>query len=181
MAPCKILAKIYGLIDKSVFDTILKTWRKTEIPPSPSKNAERIMLIEICFIWIVDIKAIPFVISKIPVRSGDTKEVGIVISLNAGEIIKVNAFNRRLALNIDIITENITTKPPIIIIVEVAFEMLAPITSPKLENETFLDFEEYVLYFSVSIFKEALRFQNLNKNPTVRHARICVINSIKPM
>lgn len=138
--PCKILPNIYGFIDKSVFEVILSTCNKTEIPPNPSKNAENKIFIESIFIWIFEINEIPFVISKIPVKNGVIKFVGICNKLNDGITIFDNIPNTLLVFNIEIITENNTTKPPIKSIVEVAFFMLVAITSPKLENVTVFDF-----------------------------------------
>ena len=108
---------MYGFIDKSFFETMLYTCKNIEIPPNPSKNEVNIILIEIAFICIFDINAIPLVISIIPVINGATKVGGIPMALRHGEIKETSIFKNLLALNIDIITEKRTTKPPIIIIV----------------------------------------------------------------
>ena len=96
---------------------MLRTCRKTDKPPMPSKNDARIILIETAFIWILEIKEIPFVISIIPVSRGAINSVGIFKNLKHGIQKIFNIFIKWLALNIEIITENITTNPPIIITV----------------------------------------------------------------
>ena len=60
---------MYGFIDKSDFETILKTCNKTDNPPKPSKKLVAIILIDIYFIFTSEIKLIPFVISKMPVKN----------------------------------------------------------------------------------------------------------------
>ena len=75
---------------------------------------------EIAFIFMFEIIAIPFVISSNPVKKGATKAVGIFKNLKNGDIKKTSKFNKLLALNIDIITEKSTIKPPIIIVEEIA-------------------------------------------------------------
>lgn len=56
---------------------MLKTCKKIEKPPIPNKNAERIILIEICFILICESLFIPLVISKNPVNILVTNSDGI--------------------------------------------------------------------------------------------------------
>lgn len=75
---------MYGLIDKSDFETRLKTCKKTEIPPKPKRKDVRIIFIDICFIFILAIKLIPFVISKIPVKIELAKVEGILKKLHNG-------------------------------------------------------------------------------------------------
>ena len=118
---------------------MLSTCNKTEIPPNPSKNAANSIFIVIAFICIPEIREIPLVISSIPVKKGEIKLVGICNKLNAGISIFENIPKILLVFNIEIITENRTTKPPIKRIVEGAFFMLIAIISPKLENVTVLD------------------------------------------
>ena len=77
------------------------------------------MLIEIAFICIFEIKAIPLVISIIPVINGAMKVEEIPMVLKHGEIKKTIIFKSLLDLNIDITTEKRTIKPPIIIIVNI--------------------------------------------------------------
>ena len=52
--------------------------------------------------------------------------------------LKVSKFIKLLDLKIDIITENSTTKPPIINIVEIALEIDCAIISPRFDKLTFL-------------------------------------------
>lgn len=152
---------------------MLSTCKKIEKPPIPSKKEVRIIFIEMAFIGILEIKEIPFVISKIPVSKGATKFEGIPKIFKQGEIVNVRIFSNLLALKIEIITENITTNPPIIRIVDVAFEIEFAITSPKLERlivfSEFFTLSEILLF---TLFEELLEpFQNLNKNPTVMQAK----------
>ena len=67
--PCKIFPIMYGFIDKSDFETILKTCNNTDNPPKPSKKLVKIIISEIFFNFMAVIKLIPFVISKIPVQN----------------------------------------------------------------------------------------------------------------
>ena len=47
MIPCNSFPYIYGLMDKSLLEVILRTCNKTEIPPKPRKKAVSKMLTEI--------------------------------------------------------------------------------------------------------------------------------------
>ena len=78
------------------------------MPPHPSKKEERIMLIEIFFNGIVEIVKIPLVISTIPRIKLSTISVGICKKDNKGFINNI----KLLCFKIEIITENITIKPP---------------------------------------------------------------------
>ena len=115
---------------------MLKTCKRTEIPPKPSKNAVKIMFIESFLQAINEILLIPFVISKIPQRKGPMNEVSILIALNKGEIHVDKICNNPLDFKIEITLEKITTKPPISKIVEILLVILSANTSPKLEKET---------------------------------------------
>lgn len=88
-----------------------------------------------------------------------------------------NASNPEL-FKIDIITENITTNPPIITIVWMAFIILLAKTSPKLENVKVVVVEE--LIFLGEIISLSSYFQNLNKSPTKTHEIKWVKNSNNP-
>ena len=92
------------------------------------------MFTDIALMGTEDIKDIPFVISKKPVINGATKEDGILIILKLGEIINVRIFNNLLVLNIEIITENNTTKPPTIIILDIDEDMDFDNNSPKFDK-----------------------------------------------
>ena len=144
----------------------------------PSKNAVRIILIDIALICMFETKAIPFVISKIPVINGEANGVGICSNLKQGDTNNVKILSNLLALNIEIITENKTTNPPIIIIVEVALKIEFDNISPKFEKAIFFDSWEELLEV---LLKGEFFFQNLNKNPTVIQESKCVIKSKKPI
>ena len=122
---------MYGLIDRSVFDTILNIWKKIDIPPIPSKKAVNIIFKEIAFICMFEIIAIPFVISSNPVKKGAIKAVGIFKILKKGDIKMTSIFKNLLALNIDIITEKSTIKPPITIVEEIALNIEFDNISPN--------------------------------------------------
>lgn len=117
---------------------MLNTCKKTEIPPKPNKNAVIIILIDIFFMCIIEIRLIPFVISSNPVSIGTIKLIGKCKNLKNGITVKVSKFIKLLDLKIDIITENSTTKPPIINIVEIALEIDCAIISPRFDKLTFL-------------------------------------------
>ena len=73
ITPCMHLPMKYFFIDKSVCEIILKTCSKTEIPPKPSKNADKIIFCDTLFIFTKAVKLTPFVSSKIPQSSGWAK------------------------------------------------------------------------------------------------------------
>ncbi|MCI9064017.1 MAG: hypothetical protein HFJ17_05395 [Clostridia bacterium] len=93
------------------------------------------MFIEICLMCMDDIKEIPLVISKLPISKGDANAVGISKTEKAGDTICEHMVITLLTLKIEIITENRTTNPPIIKIVEVALVILSANTLPKLEKD----------------------------------------------
>ena len=106
---------IYFLIDKLDFEIILKTCNKTEIPPNPSKKAHIIIVVEIFFVAVAVTSDIPFVSSIIPETTGFTKLKSIFNNLKIKDKKTEKASNILLVFKIDIITEKITTNPPIII------------------------------------------------------------------
>lgn len=167
-------------MDKSDFETMLKTWSKIESPPNPSRKAVTIMFVEIFFSFIKDTMLIPLVISKIPVNTDAIIWEGRFKNVQTG-LSKIQTKSViPLTFKIEIITENKTIKPPIIRIVEIADWMLEPSTSPKFETVIFWSLLSYleILYFlKVAEFF----FQNLNKIPTVIHPKICVIKSKMPI
>jgi len=123
-------------MDKSVFEVILRTCSKIEIPPKPRRKAVKIILIDIFLHAILEILLIPFVISNIPVNKGWVKSVSICINSKIGLIKLEHAIKIPLDFKIDIILENITTKPPINKTVEILLEILSAKTSPRLEKDT---------------------------------------------
>ena len=171
---------MYGLIDKSDFETTLKTWNKIEIPPRPRRKAVIIMFTEIFFKGIFEIILIPFVISKIPVNKELEISFGTLRKLQIGSKVKEIISVMWEVFNIEIITEKSTINPPIISIVEMAEDMLSPNCSPKLEIVTFCnlfsDLEAGDIISSLEDF-----FQNLNNMPTLIHPKICVIKSKSPI
>lgn len=110
-----------------------------DIPPNPSKNEASIILIDIVLIWIFAIAEMPLVISKIPVKTGLMNTLGICKTLKNGIKNLLTILKKWLWLRIETITENITTKPPIISIVEVALDIELANTSPKLLKEILLE------------------------------------------
>ena len=122
----------------------------------------------------------PFVNSKIPEIKPEENFSGICKKWKMGfkQLVKMSI--NWLVCNIEIITENKTTKPPIIRIVEIADWMLVPSISPKFETVIFwslLSYLETLYFLKVTEFF----FQNLNKIPTVIHPKICVIKSKIPI
>jgi len=79
---------------------------------------------------------------------------------------------------IDITTEKIITNPPIITIVLIEFIILLANISPKLEKVKF-SFELIDTFLEIT-FSLSCSFQNLNKNPTIIHAKKCVKKSNNP-
>ena len=120
------------MIDKSDFDIILKTWR-TEKPPNPSKKAHKIIWWEIILLLKEHVKLIPFVSSINPVINDLDKLRSILNDLKRGFISVHTKSIILLSFKIDIITEKSTTKPPTIVTVNIAFFMLLPNISPRLE------------------------------------------------
>lgn len=131
--PCNSFPYMYGFMDRSLLDVILYTCKKTEIPPKPSRNAERIIFMLIVFIGIIEICLIPLVISSIPVRMGVQKFVSRFSSLNIGELIRVNVLKIPLVFSIDIMLEKMMINPPIIRIVFVLLVMLSDRIFPKFD------------------------------------------------
>lgn len=168
-------------MERSVLEIILKTWSNTEIPPKPSKKAHSTIFIEIFFVAIDVISDTPFVSSIIPDIIGLAKERGILSNFKMGYKMYDITSNILLLFNIDITTEKITTKPPIIIIVvldsKIALERIAP-KSFKVHAwtslqrgmlaETFLEFC-FILEYNPKI------------KPTEIADKICVKNSKIPI
>ena len=117
------------------------TCKRIEIPPKPNKKEVNIIFIESFLQAILEIEAIPFVISINPLMRGIQKEVSILINSKTGVINIEVLFRIPLDFKIEIILENNTINPPIRKIVEVALVILSAITSPRLFNDTFLYLE----------------------------------------
>lgn len=157
---------------------MLKTWRSILNPPKPSKNAVKVMVIEIDFVFIVTILLKPLVSSTRPEMIGFIYSTFNPKILNNGVNKVENIYNNPELFKIDIITEKIITKPPIITIVLIEFIILLDNISPKLEKDKFsLELIETFLEITFSL---SCSFQNLNKNPTIIHAKKCVKKSNKP-
>ena len=132
---------------------MLNTWSITEIPPKPSKNAQRIILIEIAFSGIFATIFTPLVNSIIPLINPEENSGFIFNTLNTGIIIADKIFRIPLLFIIEIITLNKTTKPPISITVCVAFVILRPRILPKLfmfADVFSLKYETLFIYYSSS-------------------------------
>ncbi len=93
---------------------MLRTWSKIDIPPKPSKNAQIIILKEIFFIGILEIRETPLVSSTIPDNIPYEKLLGILSILKNGERILDNMSNTPVFFKIEIITLKSITNPPII-------------------------------------------------------------------
>ena len=105
---------IYGFIEISDVEVILKTCNKTEIPPKPSKNAQIIVFTEIILNGIFEIIETPLVSSIIPENSPFANDVGKFKTFSKGETIKDNTSNILVLFKIEIITLKSITNPPII-------------------------------------------------------------------
>lgn len=113
---------------------MLKTWSITEIPPNPSRNAHKIIFIEIFLQATLQTSDTPFVSSIIPEMIGPANEISRFKILRIGYNKYESTDNILLLFNIEIITENITTNPPIIIIVLLDSNIAFARISPKFEN-----------------------------------------------
>ena len=89
------------------------------MPPKPSRKAVKMIFREIFLSLINEIILIPFVISNIPLNIEDIISEGILKVLHIGKNTVQIKFVIPLTFKIDIITENKTTKPPIIRMVEI--------------------------------------------------------------
>lgn len=108
------LPKIYGFIDISEVDVILKTCKSIEIPPNPSKKLHTIIFIDIDFIGIFEARDTPFVSSTMPEKIAFPNESGMFNTERIGLIKNDKNLKAPILLRIDIITLNSTTNPPII-------------------------------------------------------------------
>lgn len=90
---------------------MLYTCKSTETPPKPNKKEVNIRFKDIFLHAILEILFMPVVISSIPEKREPIKDVGILKKLNVGVKIYSIKVVIPLAFNIEIIDENITTKP----------------------------------------------------------------------
>ena len=161
---------------------MLKTWSRTDNPPNPSKNAQITMLIVRTLDGMLLTKETPLVNSSNPINIDFINEIFILKNLHIGLNKDVIIFIILLVFNIDIITENITTNPPIVIIVLLAANMLFPKISPKFEILQFLLELLLVVILLFSILLETLLLWKIpSKMPTVIEDNICVINNKIPI
>ena len=177
ITPCKNFPIIYGFIDILAFEVILNTWRIILNPPKPKTKDENTIIVERFLegIWVSIFN--PLVSSIKPQNIGLIKFVLILSMSKTGYNIFEAMFNNPELFNIEIITENRITKPPIITTVLMAFIILLDKTSPKFAKVTIL------LLLLVGIYKLvllSLYFQNLNNIPTIIHAKIWVIKRSIP-
>lgn len=161
---------------------MLKTCKSTDIPPNPNKNAQIIMLAERALLITELTRDTPLVSSIIPEMIGFAKDKSIFKSFN-GMYNKYENISKILLLpKIEIITEKITTKPPIIIIVLLASNIALESILPRLLNvhNSLVDelYECSKILFLNLCFKRA---NCPNKIPTVIAESVCVINKRKPM
>lgn len=175
--PCKNFPIIYGFIDILAFEVILNTWRIILNPPKPKTKDENTIIVERFLegIWVSIFN--PLVSSIKPENIGLIKFVLILSMSKTGYNIFEAMSNNPELFNIEIITENRITKPPIITTVLMAFIILLDKTSPKFAKVTIL------LLLLVGIYKLvllSLYFQNLNNIPTIIHAKIWVIKRSIP-
>lgn len=173
---------IYGFIEISDVEVILKTWSIIEIPPKPSKNADTIIFKEIALNGIWAITDTPFVSSIIPAKSPLAKEAGIFKVFNKGENANSNNSNIFELFRIEIITLNKTTKPPIMRIVFIEVMILLWRIAPKLlksGGSFLLILLSKLLYLFLVAFLPF--FQNLKIIPTVKEERRCVKKSKRPI
>ena len=195
-------------MDRSLFDVILYTCKNTEIPPKPSRNAERIMFILIDFMGIIEICLIPLVISNIPVKMGVQKLVSKFNILNMGELISVNVLKIPLVFSIDMMLEKMIINPPIIRIVFVLLVMLSDRILPRFDIvilsvldvlgffieffDSWLDLLKSLFLLFVSVCCVFVCFlvlvselfllpQKRNSIPTLIHPNMCVIKSKTPI
>ena len=179
---CSSLPMVYVFIESPDLLMILKTCSSTENPPKPNKKLADIILIESDFICTFETRFTPFVNSIIPDNIGFINLSGKWIMRAIGDSIAVNPSKIPLWFNIDMITENITTKPPIIKIVEIAFVMLFPSISPREEKEMALDLGVKLLLLLnglLEVLDEWLKKRNVI--PTVMQARMWLIKSKIPI
>ena len=113
---------------------MLNTCSITDIPPNPSKKAQIVILVERFFVAIFETAKIPVVSSNIPEIIGDEKADGICNSFNIGDIILESSIRTLPFDSMESITENNTTKPPIMISVLLDSIIAVESTSPKLEK-----------------------------------------------
>ena len=114
---------------------MLKTCSNTDKPPKPNKKAHITILIVRILEGMEHTKETPFVSSKRPVKIALIKAESTPKTLNKGEKARDIILTILLVFNIEIITENRTTNPPINKIVLMEFVMLFPITPPKFDRE----------------------------------------------
>ena len=161
---------------------MLKTCSSTETPPKPSKKAHNTILIDMFFEATEVISDTPFVSSIIPEMIGLAKEKSILRNFKIGYEINDIISNILLLLNIEITTEKITTKPPIIIIVLLESIMASERIPPK-----FLTLQSWILSVWIEVVKELwlalfLCFENTpNMMPTEIADNIWVINNKIPI
>lgn len=173
---------MYFFIDKSDFDVMLKTWSNTDIPPNPSKNAQMMILKESALLVTELTSNTPLVSSIIPEMTGLAKDKSIFKSFNGMYNKYENISKILLFPKIEIITEKITTNPPIIIIVLLDSNIAVESMLPKLLNVhiSLVDelYECSKLLFGDLCFKRA---NSPNKIPTVIAESVCVINKSNPI
>ena len=173
---------MYFFIDKSDFDVMLKTWSNTDIPPNPNKNAQMIIFEERVLLTTELTSDTPLVSSIIPEMIGLAKDKSIFKSFNGMYNKYENIFKILLFPKIEIITEKITTKPPIIIMVLLDSNIAVESMLPKLLNVHISLDEELNECPKVLFLDLCLKCaKSPNKIPTVIAESVCVINKSNPI
>ena len=173
---------MYFFIDKSDFDVMLKTWSNTDIPPNPSKNAQMMILEERALLVTELTSNTPLVSSIIPEMIGFANDKSIFKSFNGMYNKYENISKILLFPKIEIITEKITTNPPIIIIVLLDSSIALESMLPKLLNVHNSLVDELYECSKILFFNLCFKRANCpNKIPTVIAESVCVINKSKPI
>lgn len=164
--PCNNFPRIYGLIEISDLDVMLKTCNIIDIPPKPSKKAQDITFTPKFLLAIADTVETPFVSSNMPVNIGTIKLVSKFSKLKIGISGNFKKVKICALCNIEKIIPNKTINPPIKTTELMADKILLESTSPNELN--------VILVAKVSgfLFSFIFLFQNLKTIPTVMQAKI---------
>ena len=140
------------------------------MPPKPNKKAEIIIFTEIALLDIAETNETPLVSSKSPDKIPLIYMEESPKIFPIGSKIRLHISNTLLVFKIEIITEKITTNPPIITIVFTDSKIELARTSPKLEkvqivfSEVLVDCFLYVIKLWIFVF---LFLLNLLKRPEI--------------
>ena len=118
---------------------------------------------------IFDIEKITLVISKIPKNNGSANAFSMPQKSKIKEIKFIIGIINLLCCKMEIITENITTNPPIDKIVEILFAIDELKISPKFES---CIIDPLFLLMKLLLILSCFLCQNLKIKPTVKHPKI---------